>query len=69
MTTCNRCGLEFADEDLRPYDHGGALICFDCGQADPETKAVVERNMANAINAINGPIVLTAFGPRGVHTH
>jgi hypothetical protein len=36
---CAECG-KF--DELRPYGDGGARICWDCGQKDPEA---TERNM------------------------
>ena len=34
---CALCGKK---EEVRPYGQGGKMICWDCGDATPEARAI-----------------------------
>jgi len=51
---CQTCGRA---KELRPYGFKGALVCFDCAMATPESKAEAERQFASQFEAA-GPVVV-----------
>ena len=48
MKNCTICNQE---KELRPYGKGGALICFECMKATPETEEEAKKQFAMQLGA------------------
>ena len=48
--------------ELRPYGPGGVWVCFGCAFSSPERMAQTEEQMGRALDAIDGPVLLTNDG-------
>lgn len=67
MTQCGEEG-----KDVRPYGPRGGMICFDCAQATPESRAETARNFSAQMEAA-GPFVFfdadSELGPYPAEHH
>lgn len=39
------CEFCHVTKEVRPYGPGGKACCWECGQATPELRAIIEHNM------------------------
>jgi hypothetical protein len=63
---CSRCGSLGGPgpRELRPYGKGGALVCFECANKSPKSRAAARRQFGRRLDSAGPVAVLTRDGPK-----